>query len=54
MHIGLACTQWPYLYVDKWESRNRNNIFTGVEDLEEVESGKAKVETVEDERYLGD
>ena len=54
MHVGLTCTDCPDLYVDRWKLENKKNIFTSVEDLEDIESGETKLETVEYERYLGD
>ena len=54
MHVGLACSVCPDLFVDKWELSDKNEIFTTVEDIVNVESGESKLETVENERYLGD
>ena len=54
MHVGLACSVCPDLFVDKWELSDKNEIFTTVEDIVNVESGESKFETVENERYLGD
>ena len=49
MHVGKQSAVCPDLYVDSWELKNADEIFTGVEDLVDEENGESKLNTVESE-----
>ena len=54
MNVGKPSTQCPDLFVDKWELKKVRNYFTGSENLKDKEDGRAKLNNIEYEKYLGD
>ena len=54
MHVGLPSTTCPDLFVDNWKLKKQNDYFTGDENIEDEEDGKAKLDNIENEKYLGD
>ena len=54
MHVGLKNKCYPDLYVDNWELRKTDEIFTNVEDLVDEESGMSKLSPSDSKKYLGD
>ena len=54
MHVGQKNKCCPDLYVDKWELKKADEIFTNVEELVDEESGMSKLSPSESEKYLGD
>ena len=54
MHIGVSNSQCPDLYVDNWKLKKTNEYFTMSENLKDEEGGQVKLDTVENEKYLGD
>ena len=54
LHIGKSDHLCPDLYIDSWKVESRNEILTNIRDLLDVEDDLHKMETVDDDKYLGD
>ena len=56
MHIGRNCQDFKCrtLSVDSWEELEIIDEETGIEKLEDIESGRETMEERQDEKYLGD
>ena len=54
MHIGQKNHLCPDLYIDNWEVKPVDSIATSVMEMEDVLCGTSRVESSEDEKYLGD
>ena len=54
MHVGIPSNTCPDLFVDKWKVEMKNDYYTVEENIEDEEDGKAKLDEIEHEKYLGD
>ena len=54
MHVGVACDYCPDLFVDNWELKRTKDYFTGIETFIDEEKGQVKLDTIENDKYLGD
>ena len=54
LHIGGKEHLVPNLFIDNWEVKKVSETKTGVQNLEDVNSGDIKIERVESDTYLGD
>ena len=54
LHIGKSQLQCPDLYIDQWKLMKRDELVTGVENLEDVQVEDHKFDTASEEKYLGD
>ena len=50
LHVGKKDILCPDLYIDQW----KDELKTGVENLEDVLGDQYKIENVLDDKYLGD
>ena len=54
LHIGKNNILCPDLYIDQWKLAKKDDLKTGVENLEDVLGDQYKLENVLDDKYLGD
>ena len=54
LHIGENEHLTPKLFIDNWEVKKVDEMKTGVENLNDVNSGEVLVERAEKDTYLGD
>ena len=54
MHVGITCEYCPDLFVDNWELKRTKDYFTGIETFIDEEKGQVKLDTIKNDKYLGD
>ena len=54
MHVGKKHHLCPDLFVDNWELDKIDKNGHGIKNLEDIHVGDFKMDTVENEKYLGD
>ena len=50
-HVQVTC---PDLFIDEWKLQKKDELKTGVENLEDVLSELYKIEVATEDKYLGD
>ena len=54
LHFGTKKHLCPDLHIDSWGLKKNDEEKTGLENLDDVHLGQYKIESVEEEKYLGD
>ena len=54
LHVGKDKTLCPDLFIDEWKLVKKDELQTGIENLVDKQDGIHKLESVQDDKYLGD
>ena len=54
LHVGKNKDLCPDLYIDEWKLKKKDEMKTGINNLEDVLDEPHKIENISDDKYLGD